>query len=67
MGGNAQRQVVLCSVNGTGAGAQKNCGPGYVCAPLSRADLDAQAAFDSSSLTNKPSLAGAPLIPPNLG
>lgn len=60
IGANAQKQVVLCSVNGTGGGSQKNCGPGFVCAPLSRADLDAQASFNTNSITPTPSLAGAP-------
>ncbi|BDA48704.1 hypothetical protein COCOBI_12-3860 [Coccomyxa sp. Obi] len=59
IGANAQKQVVLCSVNGTGGGSQKNCGPGFVCAPLSRADLDAEASFNQNSLTPTPSLAGS--------
>ena len=54
--------MVLCSVNGTGTGSQKNCGPGFVCAPLSRADLDAEASFNANSVTPQPSLAGA--LPP---
>lgn len=58
IGANAQQQVVLCSVNGTGTGSQKNCGPGFVCAPLSRADLDAEASFNANSVTPQPSLAG---------
>ncbi len=62
IGANAQQQVVLCSVNGTGTGSQKNCGPGFVCAPLSRADLDAEASFNANSVTPQPSLAGA--LPP---
>ena len=58
IGANAQMQVVLCSINGTGTGSQKNCGPGFVCAPLSRADLNAEASFNANSITPQPSLAG---------
>jgi hypothetical protein len=63
MGLNGQRTVVLCSLNATSNGAQKNCGPGYVCAPLSHAELAASAQFDAQTGSSQLSLDGQPRPP----
>lgn len=51
MGYNGNKAVVICSINGTLASSQdgsvniQGCASGYVCAPLSAAEVQAQSRF----------------------
>ena len=67
--GASGTEVVLCSINGTVAmptdttDGLQSCAKGYVCAPLSRGEIEANSRFDSKMMPLLGELGAGPHVP----